>query len=175
MSMGIDCLTGERGSDVMQILADDARVLITIDILAQAEARLTRLVVDTADESVVMELATVLRDLGMIRMQVELPGPKDARMSARIHERAVVCVTRSDGRTIDAALHDISAGGALIESDWVITDGDRCLLQIPGVDQAVSAIARAAPRGMTHLVFWGLDASQVITLVKHIERHFLRY
>jgi len=39
----------------------------------------------------------------------------------------------------------------------------------------VSAIARAAPRGMTHLVFWGLDASQVITLVKHIERHFLRY
>jgi len=157
------------------MLQTEAGAAIAIVLLTQAESRLVKLVVNVAEEDQALEIACVLRDLTAIRMQLELPGPMDKRTSARIHERAIVCLTREDGKVVDAALHDISAGGALIESDGAIADGEECLLRLPGVDQDVRAIARGGPNGMTHLVFSGLAASQVITLVKHLERHFLRY
>jgi len=153
----------------------EAGAAIAIVLLTQAESRLVKLVVSVTDENVVLEIASVLRDLAAVRMQLELPGPTDKRASARVHERAVVCVTRQDGRRIDAALHDISTGGALIESDVEIEEGEECALQFLELDQAMSAVAHPAREGMTHLVFSDLAASQVITLVKHIERHFLRY
>ena len=153
----------------------DHEAATAVELLNQAEGRLVKLVVNIADEALATELAYVLRDLATVRMRVETPGPADKRTSARIHERAAVCVLRRDGRKTDAALHDISAGGALIESDAEIQEGENCSLQLHGLEQSVKAVARSTQHGMTHLVFNGLAAPQVIALVKHLERHFMRY
>lgn len=159
---------------MLQTHADDG-VKTSIDLLIQAENRLVKLVVNIADEALVKELASVLSDLAVVRMQIELPRPSDKRTSARIHERGLVCVERGHGQRLDAALHDISAGGALIETDDPIPEGENCTIQIPGIEHSVKAIVRSTRRGLTHLVFDGIQPSELIILVKHIERHFTRY
>jgi len=146
-----------------------------IDLLTQAENRVIKLVANSPDEILVRELASVLSDLAGARMRIELPKPSDKRASARIHERGLVCVERGHHQKFDAALHDISAGGALIETDNPIPEGEVCSLQIPGHEHSVKAIVRSTVRGLTHLAFDKMPPSELILLVKHIERHFTRY
>ncbi len=154
--------------------ADDG-VKNPIDLLTRAESRLLKLAITITDEAHVLELAGVLRDLATVRLGIELPRPSDKRSGARIHERGVVCVKRGDDRRLEAGLHDISAGGALIESDSPMSDGETCTLQIPGLEHSVKAIVRSTQRGLTHLAFDGIKSSEIVLLLKHIERHFARY
>jgi len=157
------------------MLLSDSKATIVTERLVQAENRLVKLVLGVDNEALASEIARVLRDIAAVRMQIEVPSSADKRSSARIHEHASVFVTSSAGQKIEAALHDISAGGALIETDTQIAAGEIYTLQIPGLDNPVSAITRSAREGMTHLAFEGVAAPQVIALVKHIERHFVRY
>ena len=152
---------------------DDAGV--SVDILARAQARLLKLVETVYNEAVVHELGLLLQDLVALRMQIETPGQGDKRSSARVHERAMVYVNRQDGRQVEAALHDISSGGALLLCDDPMDKGEVCSLVIPGMDQAVTAVVSGVKVGMSHIVFDKMDPDMTIGLAKHLDRHFLRY
>ena len=146
-----------------------------IDLLMRAESRLLKLAGNIADEAHVAELADTLRDLAAVRLGIELPRSSDKRSSARIHERSVVCVECDAGKKFEAGLHDVSAGGALIECDNPIADGETCTLHIPGLEHSVKAIVQSTQRGLTHLAFDGIQMPEIVSLLKHIERHFMRY
>lgn len=152
-------------------IANDG-VQIVIDHLAQAEGRLLKLIERTSSDAMVAELGNVLRDLAVVREQVETPSPSDARGSARVHERAMIFIRRGDGRLVEAALHDISTGGALISCDMSLDRGESCSVDLPGLDQPVRATARPGEPGFAHLAFEALPPASAASLGKHLDRHF---
>lgn len=152
-----------------------ARTELAIDLLSSAERRLLKVVGTAASEGIVNEIAAVLRDLSMVRMNMELPIGTDKRSSARIQEHAAVCLTLKGGQKYEAVLHDISGGGALVECDDDIRVGEHCSLELPGLDGAVRGVVRFARAGLTHIAFEDLPVTEVIAILKHIERRYLRY
>ncbi len=148
---------------------------LAVNLLEHVESRLNAVVQRVGDDAVVKDLATVLRDLAAIRMLVEVPRPGDNRGNARVHERAMVYLTLQDGRRIEAALEDLSVGGALVCCDIDLADGGRCSVETPGLSQPVAAVVRAGQGGYAHLVFENLDPAEKTALGRHLDRHFQRY
>lgn len=146
-----------------------------VDALLRAEGTLLGLLNSVSDDRVVLDLASVLRDLSTARRQLEEPGPQDKRTSARIHERAVIRVFMKNAQSIEAALYDISAGGALIECDQPPTDGSHCDLELPGIQEKVTARVCGTRNGLTHLAFDHIDTAPMLALLKYLGRHFERY
>lgn len=152
-----------------------ARTEVVIDLLAGAERRLLKIAGETAAEATVQDLAVVLRDLVSARMNLELPVAADKRSGARIQEQAAVCLTLAKGEVREAILHDLSGGGALLECDKEIPVGERCELNLPGLEGPVRGVVRSAQGPHIHIAFEDLSVSEVIEILKHIERRYLRY
>jgi len=159
----------------MQRKFEDGESLTAIDLLRLAESRLARLVSKIGDDAAVDELRTILRDVAAVRMLIEVPAPGDTRASARVHERAVICVNRASGCRIEAVLLDLSAGGALICCEPYLEKGERCRLEGPGLEQPVTAVVRAEHQGLTHLAFEGMTPAEKMVMTKHLDRHFQRW
>lgn len=151
------------------------RTELVIHLLAAAERRLLRIAAQSSTEESVHEIGAVLRDLAQARMNLELPLAADKRSGARIQEQAAVVMTLADGSTCEAVLHDLSAGGALLESDRGIPLGERCAVKLPGLEAPVRGIVRSSHSGLVHIAFEDISVTEVITILKHIERRYLRY
>ncbi|MGE3476377.1 MAG: PilZ domain-containing protein [Rhodospirillaceae bacterium] len=156
-------------------MTDSDRTSEVMDLLLQAEGMLLRMIETARGEDQVAEVAEVLRTLIALRMRIEVPDDDDKRTAARIHERASVQIACDDGQYCEAALHDISAGGALVECDPPLAGGTRCKVILAGSAEPIPAVARAARHGVTPLTFEKLPPAQHLALVKHIERYFARY
>lgn len=159
----------------MQRKFESDETLAVVDLLRQAESRLARLVTKVDDDASVDELRSILRDIATVHMLVEAPARGDARAAARVHERAVICVDRSDGGRIEGVLLDLSAGGALICCEAHLEKGEKCNLEGPGFEQPVTAVVRAEHQGLTHLAFEGMTLEEKVRITKHLDRHFQRY
>lgn len=146
-----------------------------VDFLARTEASLLKLVRKVEDEGSVQDVADILHELANLRMKVEVPEAADKRLNVRVHERAIAFVTRADGRKLEAALHDLSVGGAMVACDETLEVGECCALGIGGVDEPIAAVVRGVDNEMTHLAFEKLDPSRAVELAKYVERYFLRY
>lgn len=151
------------------------RTELVIDLLAGVERRLLKVAGESATEQAVQDIGAALRDLALARMNLELPAAADKRAAARIHEQAAVCVTLARGGTVEAILHDLSGGGALLECDANLAAGDRCSVKLPGLEAGVSGVVRSHRAGLVHVAFEDLSVEEVIAILKHIERRYLRY
>lgn len=151
-----------------------AQVEHSVDLLMQAENRILKLVADSADEATVFELAHILRDLSIIRMRIESLDLAGRRASARIQEPAVALIERPGGRPLEAAVHNLSMGGCLIECDQSPGDNENINLRLPGFD-AIAGTIRTTCDGLTHVAFEPMLPAQVLELVKYIGRQFQRY
>ncbi|MGE3334652.1 MAG: PilZ domain-containing protein [Rhodospirillaceae bacterium] len=143
--------------------------------MSQTETLLLKILDRVKDEAQVAGVADVLRSLSSLRMRMEVPSGADQRVAARIHERAVVEISCVDGARCEGALHDISAGGALVECDMPLAAGARCSIALAGSAEPIPATARARHEGVTHFSFDKLPPARHVALVKHIERYFGRY
>jgi len=146
-----------------------------VRILTGAEHKLAMAIINMTDEAVVENVARVLRDISAARMQLEAPGSGDQRSKARICEKALLRLTREDGTRIEAALCDVSTGGALIESNEPLRLNERCVVELIGASQSVKAVVRAQRDGVARLAFEDVPPSEMIELHKHLERHYARY
>jgi hypothetical protein len=105
---------------------------------------------------------------------MERPQPHDKRVHGRIREPAVAVVRGPKG-DISVALHDISAGGALIECDEPPHPDRPIVIELPGLDKDVTAMVRAVHGNRVHLSFNDLPPDDLVALLKYIERRFQRY
>lgn len=147
---------------------------LSIDLLAQAESRLLRLVASRADETTVQELAHILRDLSGIRMRIESLEGQGRRTNARVQEPAVALMEDESGGLIEIALHDVSVGGCLIEAEEPPQDGARVRLRLPGCD-SVAGTAKSTRDGVTHVAFEAMSTPALMDLLKYLERRYQRY
>jgi hypothetical protein len=154
---------------------DEKTTADMIDLLQEAEYRLLRLVASTTEESVARDVAFVLRDLAAIRFRLERPLPSDKRVHGRIREPAVAVIRGFRGRDESVALHDISAGGALIECDNPPETGSQIAIELPGLGKDVKAVIKAVVESRAHLSFVDLTPDDLVDLLKYIERRFQRY
>ena len=155
--------------------SDDKSTTEMIDLLQEAEFRLLRLVASATEESVARDVALVLRDLAAIRYRLERPLPSDKRIHGRIREPAVAVIRGFQGRDESVALHDVSAGGALIECDRPPEAGSQIAIELPGLGKDVKAIVKAVAGSRAHLSFVELPPDDLVDLLKYIERRFQRY
>ncbi len=146
-----------------------------IDLLQGAEFRLLRLVATVTEESVARDVAFVLRDLAGIRLKLEQPLPSDKRLHGRIREPSVAVIRGLTGRNESVALHDISAGGALLECDTPPAVGQQIAIELPGLDKDVAALVRAVVDHRVHVSFIDLAPDDLVALLKYIEPRFQRY
>jgi hypothetical protein len=146
-----------------------------IDLLQGAEYRLLKLVAGVTEESVARDVAFVLRDLAEIRSKLERPLPSDKRAHGRIREPAVVVIRDVEGRQDSAALHDISAGGALLECDTPPKEATLIAIELPGLGKDVAALVRSVTDNRVHVAFIDLSPDDLVVLLKYIERRFQRY
>lgn len=156
-------------------LNDDKSTTDMIDLLQEAEFRLLRLVAGATEESVARDVAVVLRDLAEIRYRLERPLPSDKRIHGRIREPAVAVIRGFHGRDESVALHDVSAGGALIECDTPPEVGAQIAIELPGLGKDVTAVVKAVVGSRAHLSFIELPPDDLVGLLKYIERRFQRY
>lgn len=154
---------------------DEKTTTEMIDLLQGAEYRLLKLVAGVTEETVARDVAFVLRDLADIRSRLERPLPADKRAFGRIREPAVLVIKRDKGPNESAALHDISAGGALIECDTPPAIGTHLVIELPGLGKDVTATAKAIVGDRVHLSFVDLTPDDLVELLKYIERRFQRY
>ncbi|HEY1720020.1 MAG TPA: PilZ domain-containing protein [Magnetospirillaceae bacterium] len=154
---------------------DEKTTTEIIDRLEGAEYRLLKVVASVTEEAAARDVALVLRDLADIRFQLERPLPSDKRAHGRIREPAVAVIKRSQGPNDSAALHDISAGGALIECDNPPAPGTQIVIELPGLGRDVTAAVRGVNGTRAHLSFVELPPEQLVELLKYIERRFQRY
>ncbi len=154
---------------------DEKLVAEMVDRLAAAEYRLSRLILNENREVKVHDIASVLHDLAAIRLSLEEPVPHDKRIHGRIHEPAVAVVRGEHGGDESVAVHDISAGGALVEFDKPRQVGDRLAIELPGLDKDVMVTVRAVRGNRTHVSFVDLPPDDLVALLKYLERHFERY
>lgn len=154
---------------------DEKASIEMIDLLQDAEFRLTKLVANTTEETVARDVALVLRDLSAIRSRLERPLPSDKRVHGRIREPGVVVFRDAAGQKQSAALHDVSAGGALIECDTPPTEAALITVELPGLGRDVTALVRGVSGQRVHLAFMDLSPDDLVILLKYIERRFQRY
>lgn len=93
---------------------------------------------------------------------------EDLRVNVRVAESALVCLRRPDGRIVEAGLHDLSAGGALVEADIPIPPGERLAFPFLDLSAELTAIAQAPRAEMTPLVFVDLTPDDRLLLAKHV-------
>jgi hypothetical protein len=154
---------------------DEKLVADLVDLLEGAEYRLSKILSGGTPEVSVRDIALVLRDLSSIRLSLEQPTPHDKRVHGRIHEPAVVVIREPNRPDESAALHDISAGGALIEFDNPRQAGQQIEIVLPGLDKPVTAMVKAVNGGRTHVSFTAVEPDDLVQLLKYIERRFERY
>ncbi len=157
------------------VLMDDSMTARVMSQLTRCEARLVSLMRNVSDEGMLQELDLVVRDLSSVRMDLKRPSTNDVRSSARLPENALVMLRPEQGGDIEAALHDISVGGLLIEGTQEPLAGSVYSVRLPGLENEVQVRAIATDAGMTRMAFVNLDPSEAIALLKHIERDFTRY
>jgi hypothetical protein len=146
-----------------------------VEILEGAENRLYKLVAGGMDEAAAREIAVTLRELASIRYLIERPLPDDKRKHTRVREPATATMTGPQGRKELASLHDLSAGGALIECDGALAVGDRITLELPALGKPVAATVGAVEGGRAHVAFVDLEPDDLVALLKHIQRRYVRY
>jgi hypothetical protein len=143
--------------------------------IQQCEIRLARLITYLVDETLVREVAEVLHDLTAARLTIEAPAHNDKRSAARFWQAAVVLLSTPHGPPIEAALCDISVGGALVEAEVALRPGDRCRFFTSGMADDMEAVVAQNSDGRLRLVFTQEDSALTLDFLKHIDRHLMRY
>jgi hypothetical protein len=146
-----------------------------LNAIQRAEAQLTRLLNESRDERYVMNLARAMHHLALARIQLELPGWHDSRAHSRTRESAVILIEVDGHPPIEAALHDISPGGALVECDVPLAEGLVCRMSLPELQEWAEARCCGSRAGLTHLAFEPETIKQLLPLIKHLDRKSGRY
>ncbi|MCB2108704.1 MAG: PilZ domain-containing protein [Rhodobacteraceae bacterium] len=115
-----------------------------------------------------------LSQIALLRSQFDAPIPGDQRQAARAPESAVVIVISANGQSFEAALHDLSIGGALVELDADELHGSACQVLLPGMAHSIDATADVSGHGKIRLLFPKLTGEDRIDLLKQIEGSSLR-
>ncbi len=144
-------------------------------LIAQCESRLEHLLYETPDERVAQGLVNALRDLTALRLELGRPLPQDKRADMRFAQSALVTVFRAGQPEIEAALWDLSVGGALVETDADFAVAEACEVSIPGLSEHLACRVLAAHEGLVRLSFDKIAPERTIALLKHIERSITRY
>ncbi len=147
-----------------------------VALIGRAERRLLAALELLPADGPVTQFAELLQDLTMARLKLEVPDAEDNRACPRVHERSMVCIRGIGGTEamVEAEVHDISAGGALISCDAPLTDGARYEVEVDGLAMPVTARVRAGNANFFHLVFESLTADRKLELTKHLERRYFR-
>ena len=145
------------------------------ELLEQTENRLYKLVAGTTDEAAAVDLANALRDLASIRYLVERPLPDDKRKHSRVREPATAMMTDARGAKSMVSLHDLSAGGALIECDAPPKVGEQVTLELPALGKGVAAKIGAIDGAKVHVAFIDMPPDDLVALLKYIQRRYVRY
>lgn len=159
----------------MRAANDDDGIAAAIEVLNRIERSIMTVVMDAGGESYIPRLTEALHDLSSVRLHIEGPDRHGQRSHGRTQRQATAILETAAGACIDVSLRDISAGGALIESDTIIASDTRTVLHIAGVPWGIPGVSRASRDGRTHLAFAQLPPERLLLFLKHLDQIFLRY
>ena len=159
----------------MQMPDAEDGLAAAIEVLNRAERTVMAVVMASESETCVPKLTGVLQDLSSVRMYLERPDIHGQRSFGRSQQQAVAILEQADGGTLEVSLRDLSAGGALIESDCAVASGSQVLLFVPGVLWGIPGIAKASQNGRVHIAFEKMPPARLLAFLKHLDRALLRY
>ena len=146
-----------------------------MECLDATEKRILRLIEKSDDESYVKAMATFLQQLQAVRLQILKPSMSDQRSTVRAQESGIALIRCGNGPLYEAAMRDISVGGAFLEADMEVKAGDHVRLYLPGFEDEIGAEVRGSRGKGIHLAFDHLEPDAAVALLKRLERHFSRY
>ncbi len=98
--------------------------------LASVQETLRNLIARTSDLDVAAALAAAAREIGEVRLLLDLPRPGARRAHMRVPETIGTAV-KVDGREVDAAIVDVSVGGVGLLTDEHLTAGTVLQIAVP--------------------------------------------
>lgn len=143
--------------------------------LAGLEDHLKKVLSRTGDDFLRRELAMALHELSDTRLELLAPKAGDKRTAMRVPLGGVLTGRTASGELFDCGLHDISIGGALIETDKQLDGQQLIWLLLPTVATEIEAEVLGSVRDMIHLGFRKMTPDVELELTKSIEGRFLRY
>jgi hypothetical protein len=142
-------------------------------LLCNVQARLARLLPGIADDETRAALSHVLTDLGHALTLVIDPDGLGQRAALRFHEDALLVAKMPGNRIVECAVHDISAGGALLEIDGSFDAGTAFHLKVPGLGRDISATILGHSGEGSRVQFEPLSHTEETALRKYLERHLV--
>lgn len=143
--------------------------------LAALEEHLKRLLSRADDDVLRRELAMVLHELSDTRLELLAPKLGDKRTAMRVPLGGILTGRTGAGEVFECGLHDVSIGGALIESDRKFDTQQPIWLNLPAVDAEIESVVLGAVGDFVHLGFKQLSPDAEMQLTKSIESRFMRY
>jgi len=98
--------------------------------LASVQESLRNLIARTSDLDVAAALAAAAREIGEVRLLLDLPRPGARRAHMRVPETIGTAV-KVDGREVDAAIVDVSVGGVGLLTDEQLVAGTVLQIAVP--------------------------------------------
>lgn len=140
--------------------------------LAGVQESLRNLIARTSDLDVAAALAAAAREIGEVRLLLDLPRPGARRAHMRVPETIGTAV-KVDGREVDAAIVDVSVGGVGLLTDEQLSAGTVLQIAIPPAGWIEAEVVGASDDRL-HVRFRSPDGDtdQQRALLDLVMRHY---
>jgi hypothetical protein len=118
-------------------------------------------------DDLVNRLANIAKELSVVRLTVETPEAGDQRQQIRLSQRIASFCYLGESE-FDCTISDISVGGALIQMDHPIPEGQIIALQIPSAGSILAEVMNNTPSGV-HVAFRQTTEAQVIAILDSMQ------
>lgn len=115
-------------------------------------------------DELVNRLANIAKELSVVRLTVEAG---DQRQHIRLSQRIASFCYLGESE-FDCTISDISVGGALIQMDHPIPEGQIIALQIPSAGSILAEVMNNTPSGV-HVAFRQTTEAQVIAILDSMQ------